>query len=142
MITFIAALLVLGGLALVVAALPWIIARQRAAATDAADQWEWALTAALTPGAHIVRVLTVYQNASTGTKAIIEHRPSGARQDAWFAGRRVIPGQVLLVKGWSSYGPHNHNPHVFYVGSDQSISELPKDAERHWQHRCTDRLSS
>lgn len=83
---------------------------------DAAKQWD-AMTAvaARTPGSAIAHVQTVYQRARRGTKAVIVWQETGYAQDSWFKGAFPAAGSTVLLHGSTGWGPHNHNPRVFYI---------------------------
>lgn len=107
----------------------WIINRQRAA-NDAvlSNRWQEMLAVrAAAPGADLVQVAQVYQWARRGTKAVIVWLETGYRQDSWFEGSRPLPGSILLVRGSTGWGPHNRNPHVFYVQPDQVLRMMPPE---------------
>ncbi|MEU4827123.1 hypothetical protein AB0H37_35090 [Actinomadura sp. NPDC023710] len=74
---------------------------------------------------HLAYVERVYQRASTGAKAIIVWDATGNRQDAWFHDWPGIPtGTYLLLAGTTGYGPHNHNPRVYYVRPGQVLTMI------------------
>ncbi|WP_242895454.1 spliceosome-associated CWC15 family protein [Actinomadura litoris] len=74
---------------------------------------------------HLARVEQVYQRARTGAKAIIVWDANGTSQDAWFHDWPGIPtGAYLLLAGTTGYGPHNHNPNVYYVHPDQVLTVI------------------
>jgi len=81
------------------------------------------------PGAELVVVDQVYQRARRGCKAVIVWQRSGIAQDSWFEGMHLLPGDLLLVRGSSGWGPHNNNPNVFYVGRGQVLSVLPRSVQ-------------
>ncbi|WP_156184753.1 hypothetical protein [Allosalinactinospora lopnorensis] len=88
-----------------------------------------------TSGAELIQVYRVYQEARSGTKAIILWLETGHQQDAWFRGNWPEPGSVALVHGSTGWGPHNRNPDVFYIEPHQIVAMLSPDAlaavERH-----------
>ncbi|GAA4227827.1 hypothetical protein GCM10022254_16460 [Actinomadura meridiana] len=74
---------------------------------------------------HLAYVERVYQRARTGAKAIIVWDATGNRQDAWFHDWPNVPaGTYLLLAGTTGYGPHNHNPHVYYVRPNQILTMI------------------
>ncbi|GAA4227745.1 hypothetical protein GCM10022254_16190 [Actinomadura meridiana] len=74
---------------------------------------------------HLAYVERVYQRARTGAKAIIVWDATGNRQDAWFQDWPNIPvGTYLLLAGSTGYGPHNHNPHVYYVRPNEILTMI------------------
>lgn len=74
---------------------------------------------------HLAFVERVYQRARTGAKAIIVWDATGNRQDAWFHDWPSIPaGTYLLLVGTTGYGPHNHNPRVYYVRRHQVLTMI------------------
>ncbi|MEU6850325.1 hypothetical protein ABZ901_10395 [Actinacidiphila alni] len=84
-------------------------------------------------GAHLVQVLSVYQRAQRGSKAVVRWCDTGATQDAWFWGRHVPPGAYLLLRGHTAFGPHNHNPDVLYVHPHEVLRQLPAHAPAAWR---------
>ncbi|MET8758263.1 hypothetical protein [Lentzea sp. NPDC004782] len=95
---------------------------------------------ASSPGAELASVVQVYQRARRGTKAVIVWQKTGVSQDSWFQNMSPTPGDLLLLRGSSGWGPHNHNPNVFYVMPGQVLSAMSPSAQeaaaRHW-HRMT-----
>lgn len=72
---------------------------------------------------HLAVVHHVYQRARTGAKAIIVWDATGMKQDAWFQGWSDVPvGAYLVLAGKVGYGPHNHNPSVYYVAPHQVLT--------------------
>lgn len=108
-------------------------AGRRRRKAQAANAWQALLDAAAAyPGAHLCFVERVYQHARRGTKAMIVWTATGQRQDTWFWHFRPAPGATLLVYGGSGYGPHNHNPHVFYVDEGGVLAGAPPGAQQAW----------
>jgi hypothetical protein len=70
-------------------------------------------------GWHLVWVSQTYQNARSGTKAVVVWRETGAAQDTWFQDMRVHRGMQFFVSGSIGYGPHNNNPRVLYLHPHQ-----------------------
>lgn len=69
------------------------------------------------PGLHVAHVSQVYATYRyRGSKAYITWWSTGASQDTWFEGEWPAQGSWVVVSGGTGYGPHNHNPQVFYVG--------------------------
>jgi hypothetical protein len=87
------------------------------------------------PGSGLVQVVSTYQRARRGTKAVVMWLESGYRQDSWFALNWPKPGATLLVQGSTGWGPHNRNPEVFYVKPNQILYWMPpgslRAVERH-----------
>ncbi|WP_067804959.1 hypothetical protein [Actinomadura formosensis] len=74
---------------------------------------------------HLAYVERVYQRARTGAKAIIVWDATGTRQDAWFHDwPGISAGTYLLLVGTTGYGPHNHNPQVYYVRPHQVLTMI------------------
>ncbi|MEC3982587.1 hypothetical protein [Amycolatopsis sp. H20-H5] len=71
--------------------------------------------AARTPNSAIAQVRTVYQRARRGTKAVIVWQETRYAQDSWFKGVFPAAGSTVLLRGSTGWGPHNRNPHVFYI---------------------------
>jgi hypothetical protein len=115
---------------LAVPAVVWRRARRRRA--QLARQWQWALDQCGRGGADIAFVQRVYQNARHGSKAIIVWRADGVRQDTWFQGWHAPPGVYVVVRGQTGWGPHNRNPHVFFVAPHGVIGWVPGAAPRAW----------
>lgn len=88
------------------------------------------------PGAHRCHVAHVYQRARRGAKVVIVWTATGTRQDTWFWGFWPAPGSTLLVRGASGYGPHNHNPSVFYVEPGGVLAGAPPGAYHAWTARA------
>jgi hypothetical protein len=115
---------------------------RRRADAEISEQWDDIhRQKATTPGADLAEIATVYQRARRGTKAIIEWIESGERQDTWFAHHWPAPGAIVLIRGSTGWGPHNHNPNTYYVAPGDVLRELParsrKAVQRHHrrQHR-------
>lgn len=81
-------------------------------------------------GAHLAVNARPYQQAQTGQKSVITWYATGIEQDTWFQGAWPEAGALLLVSGHTNYGPHNHNPNVFYVLPGHIRGWVP--AEAHW----------
>jgi hypothetical protein len=115
--------------------------RQRELDADLARRWDsMELRRAMTPDAGLIGIAGVYQSARRGTKAVIVWLATGREQDAWFADIWPAPGSVALVRGSTGWGPHNHNPEVFYVRLDQILHMLPPDTpEAVARHRARER---
>ncbi|MDA2810718.1 hypothetical protein O4J56_08740 [Nocardiopsis sp. RSe5-2] len=108
------ALLLVGGTVVAAVLLRRRVLRERA------EEWSrFQRARAAHPDARVFEVVEVYQNARSGTKAIIEWHGTQGRQDAWFDGFFLPPGALALVTGRTGYGPHNDDPAVFYVRWDQ-----------------------
>ncbi|WP_106402879.1 hypothetical protein [Actinocorallia populi] len=72
---------------------------------------------------HLAVVDRVYQRARRGAKAIIIWDATGVEQDAWFHDWSDVPaGAYLMLAGSVGYGPHNHNPSVYYVTRRQVLA--------------------
>ena len=102
-------------------------ARSRARALDRAvargarsRRWAAILGGSKAGYGRIAQVVTVYQNARRGTKAILVWDGTGRRQDAWFEYMRVEPGQWLLLEGSDGYGWH-HRTDCHYVSPGQLL---------------------
>ena len=59
-------------------------------------------------------------------------RADGVRQDTWFEGWQARPGVYVVVRGGTGWGPHNRNPHVFFVAPHGVIGWVPGAAPRAW----------
>jgi hypothetical protein len=110
--------------------------RQRERDLALAQRWDaMERLRATTPGAGLIGIVTVYQRARRGTKAVIMWLETGREQDAWFAANWPSAGSVALVRGSTGWGPHNQNPDVFYVQPSQVLDLLPpgtpEAVERH-----------
>lgn len=84
-------------------------------------------------GVYLVQAVNVYQRARRGSKVVIRWCDTGATQDAWFWHRQIVPGAYLMVRGTAGFGPHNNNPHVFYVQPQEVHRILPGHAPAAWQ---------
>ena len=103
--------------------------RRRRRDLEMSQQWDAMQAAQLaTPQAALVEVITVYQPARRGTKAIVRWLASGYQQDTWFQDYWPEAGAIALVRGTTGWGPHNQNPSVFYVRPDQILYVLPPGA--------------
>lgn len=78
--------------------------------------------------AAIAVVQSVYQRARRGTKAVIRWQETGYQQDTWFKGWHPEAGSWLLLRGSTGWGPHNRNPHVFYVNPGDLVYAAPRGA--------------
>lgn len=109
--------------------------RRRAREAKAAAAWQALMVAVQAwPGAHMCHVLSVYQRAGSGAKAVIVWAETGRRQDAWFWRFWPAPGSTLLVYGAAGFGPHNQNPDVWYVADGGVLASAPPGAQAAW-HR-------
>lgn len=87
---------------------------------------------------HIAHVSQVYGSyPRRGTKAYITWLGIGHWvQDTWFESAWPAQGSWVVVSGSTGYGPHNHNPRVFYVEQIHAIA--PAGSLEAW-NRCTER---
>ncbi|MFI5492384.1 hypothetical protein [Actinoplanes sp. NPDC051859] len=107
--------------------------RRRRRQALAAMAWQNLMAAtAAHPGAYLCFVERVYQRARRGTKAVIVWAGTDLRQDTWFWHFNPAAGATLLVYGSAGYGPHNHNPAVFYVDVGGVLAGAPPGAQQAW----------
>ena len=117
----------------------WVYQRRYRA--EQAQRW-----AAILGGSHagrgrLAQVVTVYQNARRGTKAILRWDSTGQRQDAWFEAMRVEPGQWLLLEGRDGYGWHHRtdchyaSPRQLLVSADAAAPDCYRMAQRSREQR-------
>lgn len=83
-----------------------------------ADAWarleEVRARVAVSHGIRLLYVVSVYQRARRGAKAIVE-TDDGRRWDAWFWHHRPQPGSAVAAAVSLGWGPHNERD-VLYVG--------------------------
>ena len=63
----------------------------------------------------LAQVARITQRAQRGTLAWLRWHGSDQWQDAWLEGASPPRGAWAVVSGADGYGPHTHNPRIFYV---------------------------
>ena len=89
--------------------------------------------AARSQGAFLVQVVSVYQRARRGSKAMVVWCDTGIRQDTWFWYWTAPVGAYVLVRGASGFGPHNQNPNVLYVQQQDVLAWVSGAAPAAWR---------
>lgn len=123
------AVIAVAGLAVVL--ILWVlrgVRRRRVRDDELAGRWASAWSRCQVGPARFGRVTTVYQRASTGSKAIVDWHSAGgtSREDTWFEQWWARPGAWVVTDGGMGWGPH-HQRMVRYVGPGQRLDVLPPD---------------